>query len=424
TFDTAIEDLCIAWKYRVRTREVCDSSLITNGLTSSHDTVRMRRLSMLPTVIDMTYNDVVAKYITMYMARSKQISYMLSLSQHYFPLFETVFEQYELPAELKYLSIVESALNPRATSRMGAAGLWQFMPTTGKFYGLDNNSLCDERRDPIKSTYAAAQHFKDLYAIFEDWTLVLAAYNCGMGNVNKAIRRAGGSKDYWKIYPYLPAETRNYVPAFIAINYMMNYADRYNICPAIIDMPMVTDTILIHKRLHLSQVSDVLTIPIEELRQLNPMYKRDIIPLTETPNVLRLPDNFVYLFIEKQDSIYAHKQDISNKSAQVQRIQQNSVSTHKVKSGESLSIIAKRYRVTVQQLMSWNKLANHNLRLGQNLRVCPPVVSKTQYIIKKGDSLWSISRITGVPIDKIKQANKTQNLHVIQPGMRLSIPKN
>ena len=289
TFDTAIEEMCVAWRQHIKTRETCDSAFRYKPLSYSHDSIRIKRLSMMPTIMEMTYNDVVSRYINMYCDRNRQISYMMALSQHYFPIFETIFEQYNLPTELKYLSIVESALNPRATSRMGAAGLWQFMPTTGKLYNLEINSLYDERRDPIKSTHAAAQHFNDLYSIFQDWNLVIAAYNCGTGNVNKAIRRAGGKKDYWEIYPFLPTETRNYVPAFIAVNYMMHYADAYNICPAIVDMPLVTDTIHITQRVHLLQVAEVLDIPIEQVRQLNPSYKRDIIPHSEKAQFLRLP---------------------------------------------------------------------------------------------------------------------------------------
>jgi membrane-bound lytic murein transglycosylase D len=427
TFDTAIEEMCVAWRQHIKTRETCDSAFRYKPLSYSHDSIRIKRLSMMPTIMEMTYNDVVSRYINMYCDRNRQISYMMALSQHYFPIFETIFEQYNLPTELKYLSIVESALNPRATSRMGAAGLWQFMPTTGKLYNLEINSLYDERRDPIKSTHAAAQHFNDLYSIFQDWNLVIAAYNCGTGNVNKAIRRAGGKKDYWEIYPFLPTETRNYVPAFIAVNYMMHYADAYNICPAIVDMPLVTDTIHITQRVHLLQVAEVLDIPIEQVRQLNPSYKRDIIPHSEKAQFLRLPSHLAYLFIEKQDSIYAYKNYLSLQRVASQPSMPNCTTTntsiHTVRTGENLSLIANRYGVTVSQLMKWNNLTTHSLRVGQRIYV-KDLLKSDVYEVKKGDSIWTIARNTGVSVEKIKLANTDKNLQVLQPGLKLAIPKN
>lgn len=266
------------------------------------------RLSRMPTVMEMAHNNVVQNFIDRYCTRLRgTISYMLGASNFYMPIFEEALEAYQIPLELKYLPVIESALNPRAVSRVGATGLWQFMLATGKQYNLKINSLVDERRDPIKASYAAAHLLSDLYKVFGDWNLVIAAYNCGPGNVSKAIQRSGGSKDYWHIYPYLPRETRGYVPAFIAANYMMTYYSLHNICPMGSRLPAQTDTIMITRRLHLEQVSNVLGIDLEMLRALNPMYRHDIIPGDTEPYVLRLPQADVNRFIEMEDAIYNYR---------------------------------------------------------------------------------------------------------------------
>lgn len=266
------------------------------------------RLSRMPTVMEMAHNNVVQNFIDRYCTRLRgTISYMLGASNFYMPIFEEALEAYQIPLELKYLPVIESALNPRAVSRVGATGLWQFMLATGKQYNLKINSLVDERRDPIKASYAAAHLLSDLYKIFGDWNLVIAAYNCGPGNVSKAIQRSGGSKDYWHIYPYLPRETRGYVPAFIAANYMMTYYSLHNICPMGSRLPAQTDTIMVHRRMHLEQVSKVLGIDIEMLRALNPMYRHDIIPGDTEPYALRLPQADVNRFIEMEDAIYNYR---------------------------------------------------------------------------------------------------------------------
>ncbi|MDE6634803.1 MAG: lytic transglycosylase domain-containing protein, partial [Bacteroidaceae bacterium] len=237
------------------------------------------RLSHLPNVIDMPYNEVVRKLIDQYSGRLRRsVSIMLGAGNFYFPLFEEALESYQLPLELKYLPVIESALNPGATSRVGAAGLWQFMPATGKQYGLEITSLIDERRDPIKSSYAAARYLKDLYDIFGDWTLAIASYNCGPQNVSKAIKRAGGAKDYWTIYPYLPAETRGYVPAFIAANYIMNYYCEHNICPIKAQLPAGTDTIMVSRDVRLEQINELCGIGMDELKALNPQYRTTLVP--------------------------------------------------------------------------------------------------------------------------------------------------
>ena len=266
------------------------------------------RLSRMPTVMEMAHNNVVQNFIDRYCTRLRgTISYMLGASNFYMPIFEEALEAYQIPLELKYLPVIESALNPRAVSRVGATGLWQFMLATGKQYNLKINSLVDERRDPIKASYAAAHLLSDLYKVFGDWNLVIAAYNCGPGNVSKAIQRSGGSKDYWHIYPYLPRETRGYVPAFIAANYMMTYYSLHNICPMGSRLPAQTDTIMITRRLHLEQVSNVLGIDLEMLRALNPMYRHDIIPGDTKPYALRLPQADVNRFIEMEDAIYNYR---------------------------------------------------------------------------------------------------------------------
>ena len=274
------------------------------------DSVYMDRLQRLPTIIEMPYNQVVKQFIERYsdMLRGS-VSYMLGAANFYMPIFEQALETYGLPLELRYLPVIESALNPNAVSRVGATGLWQFMLETGKRYGLEVNSLVDERRDPIKSSYAAARYLRDLYKIFDDWSLVIAAYNCGPNKVNQAIHRAKGSVDYWQIYPYLPKETRGYVPAFIAANYIMNYYCEHNICPMITELPISTDTIVVDKNLHLEQIAKVLNVNIEHLRALNPQYRRDIVNGLTEPSVVRLPLSLVGSFIDNEDSIYAYKRD-------------------------------------------------------------------------------------------------------------------
>ena len=302
------------------------------------------RLLRLPNVMEMVYNDVVQKFIDRYSGRLRHsISYMLGASNFYVPIFEEALEAYQLPLELKYLPIIESALNPNAISRAGAGGLWQFMIGTGKQYGLQVNSLVDERRDPVKSSYAAARYLSDLYKIFGDWNLVIAAYNCGPENINKAIRRSNGEKDYWQIYPYLPKETRGYVPAFIAANYIMTYYSLHNICPMSTRLPAKTDTVMVNRNVHLQQVAEVVGINIDLLRSLNPMYRRDIIPGATEPYALRLPLTEVGKFIDLQDSVYTYKVDeLLNKRSEVEI--KDDVPTYYKKSKRSYKRRSARYK--------------------------------------------------------------------------------
>ena len=349
--------------------------------------VYKERLKRLPTEMEMPYNEIVQTFIDRYTNRMRHgVSFMLGASNFFMPLFEEALEMYQLPLELKYLPIIESALKPNAVSRVGAAGLWQFMSTTGKEYGLEINTLIDERRDPVRSSYAAAHYLKDLYKIFGDWNLVIAAYNCGPANINKAIHRAGGEKDFWKIYPYLPKETRGYVPAFIAANYVMNYYCEHNICPMKCELPVKTDTVVVTRDINLNQIAAVMGIDIEMLRSLNPSYRRDIVPGNPTrPMSIRMMPNDVVRFIDLQDSIYNYtsseiykKRDevevrnvnvqssYSSKSRSRSRSRATSITVRK---GDTLGAIARRNGTTVQKLRQLNGIRGNNIRAGKKLRV-------------------------------------------------------
>ena len=351
--------------------------------------VFLERLKRIPSIIEMPYNEVVQKFIDRYSGRLRHsVSYMLGASNFYMPIFEEALETYGLPLELKYLPVIESALNPKAVSRVGATGLWQFMLATGKRYGLEVNSLVDERRDPIKASYAAANYLSDLYKVFGDWNLVIAAYNCGPDQINKAIHRSKGSKDYWQIYPYLPKETRGYVPAFIAANYIMTYYCEHNICPMTTRLPAKTDTVMVGRNVHLEQIASVCNIDIEQLRTLNPAYRRDIVPGATKLSAVRLPQTEVGKFIDLEDSIYAYNAEVlfskrttvevnddvptytrkssSKRSRKKARSRGRSVT---VKSGQTLSEIAKRNGTTVSKLRRLNGIKGSNIRAGKKLRV-------------------------------------------------------
>ena len=355
-----------------------ENCVMTTGNPSISDSIYIDRLSRIPSIIEMPFNEIVKKHIEAYTTRLRnKVSFILAAANFYMPLFEEALDTYDLPLELKYLPIIESALNPTALSRQRASGLWQFMLKTGKIYGLENNSLVDERRDPIKSTWAAARYLKDLYNIYKDWNLVLAAYNCGPGNVNKAIRRAGGATDYWEIYPFLPKETRGYVPGFIAANYVMNYYCEHGICPMETQLPETSDTIHIHKDLNLNQVAGVCNIDIEQLRSLNPQYKKDIVPGNSKPYILRLPNNTANQFIELQDSIYAYKANQYLTKRKTVAVNENSTGKgntgnatyHKIRQGDNLGKIAAKYGTTVNQLRKLNNLKGINITAGKTLRI-------------------------------------------------------
>lgn len=352
--------------------------------------VYIDRLKRIPSIIEMPYNEVVQKFIDRYSGRLRHsISYMLGASNFYMPIFEEALETYGLPLELKYLPVIESALNPTAVSRVGATGLWQFMLATGKRYGLEVNTLVDERRDPIKASYAAANYLSDLYKVFGDWNLVIAAYNCGPDQINKAIHRSKGSKDYWQIYPYLPKETRGYVPAFIAANYIMTYYCEHNICPMTTRLPAKTDTVMVSRNVHLEQIAAVCNIDIEQLRTLNPAYRRDIVPGATKMSAVRLPHTEVGKFIDLEDSIYAYNAEVlfskratvevnddvptytrkSGRKSRSKKARSSRGRSVTVKSGQTLSEIAKRNGTTVAKLRRLNGIKGSNIRAGKKLRV-------------------------------------------------------
>lgn len=340
------------------------------------------RLSAMPTTIEMPFNSLVKSCIEMYTQRRRsQVERMLGMSLYYMPFFEEALEREGMPLELKYLPVIESALNPNAVSVAGATGLWQFMLPTARGLGLEINSLVDERRDPLKSSEAAAKYLKELYGIYNDWSLAIAAYNCGPGNVNKAIRRAGeGKKDFWEIYPYLPRETRGYVPAFISAVYTMNYYDRHNIPPTLARRPIITDTVHVSKRVHFQQIADVLNIPIDEIRILNPQYRKDVIPGDQRPYVLTLPHYQALCYVVSEDSIVAHNASLYARRTVVEpstgssRISDDGnyiitedVKYHKVRRGDTFSKLARRYGVTISSIKRANNI--RTLRAGRTIKI-------------------------------------------------------
>ena len=380
--------------------------------------VYIERLSRIPSIMELVYNDIVQRFIDRYSGRLRySVSYLLGAANFYIPIFEEALEAYQLPLELKYLPIIESALNPKAVSRAGATGLWQFMLGTGKQYGLEVNSLVDERRDPVKSSYAAARYLRDLYKIFGDWNLVIAAYNCGPENINKAIRRyraasgrtqedetiTAADKDYWQIYPYLPAETRGYVPAFIAANYIMTYYCEHNICPMTTNLPAQSDTVIVHRDVHLEQIAGVIGTDADLLRSLNPEYRRDIVPGNTKPCAIRMPLADTGKFIDHEDSIYNYRaselltkrlvvnvnddaptfsrnrKSYSRRSGRYsRRTVRNSrhgtkasrvSSSVTIQRGQTLSQIAKRNGTTVAKLRQLNGIKGNNIQAGKKIRV-------------------------------------------------------
>jgi len=348
----------------------------TEVADTTPDSVYARRLLDLASPIQFPYNSIVKGYINRYTnARYGTISRILGMSQYYFPIIEEELLREGLPVELRALPIIESALSPTATSPMGAVGLWQFMPTTGKSYGLEVNSLVDERRDPYRATQAACRYLKDLYAIYNDWSLAIAAYNCGPGNVNKAIARSGGNgRTFWDIYDYLPRETRGYVPAFIGASYAYAYHRQHGIELTESPIPLATDTIRIDRLMHLGQIASTIDIPIETLRQLNPQYKLDIIPATTKPYTLVLPQRNITQYIANEPAIFAkdsaYLKEYINPANIDKKRQERSGTVYVVKKGDTLGAIARRYRVTTAQLMRWNGIKNaHKLRLGQRIRI-------------------------------------------------------
>jgi len=461
-------------KQSLRDTTLVESSFEADSLPSQYsDTVYIERLHKIPSIVTLSYNRIVRNYINVYTQKKKdKMEVMLGMRDYYFPLIEEIFDREGLPVELKYMAVIESALNPRARSRAGAVGLWQFMYGTGRMYGLTINSLVDERRDPIRSTEAAAQFLKDLYEMFHDWTLVIAAYNCGPGNVTKAIRRSGGVRDYWKIYYRLPRETRGYVPAFIAAAYVMNYYPDHGLRPVAIHIPVTRDTLIISEDLHLKQVAEVLHIPLQQLRDMNPQYRYDIIPGSIRPFTLVLPIQYTGQFIDLQDSIFAYKDSVffdpSKKTLAPKYTRYNPPPPkgkvkiyYTVKQGDNLGFISEWFHVRVSDLRYWNNIRHNLIRVGQRLavyvpknkvsyykkfntmsfaekqrRTGRPVVQQQQtatasapldknyeyYRVRPGDTIWEIARkFDGVTEKDILRLNNLSRYDKIHPGQHLKI---
>ena len=411
------------------------------------DSVYISRLQKLNPYISVPYNRIIRNHIVYYTQKMpEKMERILGLATYYIPIFEEIFDQYDMPLELTAMAVIESALNTKAVSRARAKGMWQFMYSTAKRYGLTINSYVDERFDPIASAHAAARYLRDSYLIFGDWSLAIASYNCGAGNVNKAIRRSGGSKDFWEIYPYLPRETRGYVPSFFAALYAMKYYKEHNLTPEFIPMPPHTDTIKVNKMLHFEQIAHYTGASIEELRTHNPQYLHDIIPGTEKEYILQLPYQYTGAFIDHEKEIYAYKDSVYFSPAAMKQIQQSaepSKITHRVKRGETLSHIALRYGVTVKNIQRWNGIGTR-IREGQRLAIYtngsgPSAKSSSSssgkvstsvsngyvmYTVRSGDNLWNIAKkFSGVSVSDIQRLNGLSKNSKIYPGKKLKIKK-
>lgn len=398
------------------------------------DDVYKLRLSQLPTVMEMAYNDVVRKFIDRYTKNSrKSVSVMLGRGNFYMPIFEEALEAYGLPLELKYLPVIESGLNPNAVSHVGATGLWQFMLTTGKQYGLEVNTLVDERRDPLKASWAAARYLRDLYKIFGDWNLVIAAYNCGPENVNKAIHRAKGQNDYWVIYPYLPRETRGYVPAFIAANYVMNYYCDHNICPMRSELPAKTDTIVVNRDVHFEQIANVLGASIDQLKELNPQYRQNIVNGGTKASAIRMPADMVNAFIDKENEIYSYNAaELLTKRTVVEvkdDVPDNSVSTStrptttrqsSTRQSASRSTASQSRRHGSRETSYSRSSRSKNSRDRHSTSRSRKSRSPQEVTIKKGESLSTIARKNGTTVEKLKKLNGIKNSN-IRAGKKLKV---
>lgn len=388
------------------------------------------RLRRLPVVMEMPYNSVVQKFIDQYSGRLRRtVSYALGAGNFYIPIFEEALDYYGLPLELKYLPVIESALEPKAKSPAGAVGLWQFMLATGKRYDLKVNSLIDERQDPYKSSWAAARYLRDLYKIYRDWNLVIAAYNCGPTNVNKAIHRADGVRDYWTIYPYLPSETRGYVPAFIAANYIMNYYCEHNICPMKTKLPITTDTVTIMRDLHMQQVAELCNIDVEAIQALNPQYRTQLIPGSSGPMTLRLPTETLNMFIDLKDSVYNYRVDeLLTRRSCVEvddRLDNRSVASKRraarqQSASESSSSSRRSASKSSSRKSSRSSSSKSSSRSSRSSRKSKKVKSSASTTVRKGDTLIEIAHRNGTTVEKLKKKNKIKG-NMIKPGQKLKV---
>ena len=409
------------------------------------DEVYIERIKKMNSFISLPYNEIVKNYIILYSEKMPtKMSHILGLCQYYMPIFEDIFNQYDIPQELKAMAVIESAMNPLAVSRAGAKGMWQFMYSTAKMYGLHIDSFVDERLDPVKSAEAAAQYLQDSYEIFGDWNLAIASYNCGAGNVNKAIRRSGGKRAFWDIWPYLPRETRGYVPAFVGALYTMTYYKEHGIRPEAIGIPAHIDTLKINKQLHLRQVSDLTAAPLEELKNLNPQYRHEIIPGESREYILRIPYEYTNAFIEYEDSVYRHKAEEYFNPVTIKKIKDGADGeriVYRVKNGDYLGRIASRHRCTVAQIKRWNNLSSNNIRVGQRLiiyrggsssssassspsKVQPsseaPASGGNTYTVKSGDTLSDLASKNGVTVSQLKEWNGLSGNN-IKVGQKLKV---
>jgi membrane-bound lytic murein transglycosylase D len=442
------------------------------------DSVYIDRLSKINSVIRLPYNKIIRNHIQVYTVRQREkFSAVLGLRDYYFPMIENIFDSYGLPAEFKYLAIIESALNPNAVNRhSGATGMWQFMYSTGRQYGLTINSVIDERKDPVKSTHAAARFIRDLYNIYNDWVLVIAAYDCGPGNVNKAIKRSGNKKDYWDIYYRLPRETRGYIPMYVAAAYAVNYHAEHNLRPLPVNIPISTDTIMVNKDIHLTQISEVMGIPAGELRALNPQYKTGLVPGSSKPLALTLPMNHLSDFIDLHDTIRSYKRDVYlNKSTQIADPSHSSYLPadvkgktkiiYTVRDGDNLGYISGWYNVPVSDLRYWNNIYRNTIRVGQKLAIYvdpsksgyysginsmsfeekqqmvgkpapfnpQPVASLQEfetdgefitYTVRSGDTIWDIVKMyDNVTTSEVLSLNNISDPEKIKVGQKLKIKK-